>query len=197
MSTPALLHLVRHAPTAATRARAFPAEEPLDEAGCGIASRLRDRLRVDRTVTSPAGRCRETAALAGLAEAAIDARLAELDFGDWAGRSFADVWADDTDALQAWLDDPELPTPNGETFGALRRRVLAAFDDLRAGGVATAVVTHGGPIRAAVLHVLQAPVAAVWALDIAPATVTTLRDDGFGGWSLLHVGAPLFDEEPT
>ena len=100
------LVLVRHAPTSATRAAAFPADEELDERGRELAAGLAAALpRRSELITSPARRCRQTAEAAGLA-AAVDERIAECDFGTWAGRSLADVNADEPAAVQSWMLDP-------------------------------------------------------------------------------------------
>ena len=59
------LILVRHAPTAATRSYAFPADEPLDERGIAAAAELSAPARAE-VVCSPSARCRATAEAAGL-----------------------------------------------------------------------------------------------------------------------------------
>ena len=65
------LFLVRHAPTAATRSYAFPADEPLDERALTAAAELSLPARAE-VVSSPARRCRETAEAAGLAVDSIE-----------------------------------------------------------------------------------------------------------------------------
>src|SRR4051812_30794663 len=63
------LVLVRHGSTAAVRAAAFGADEPLDESGVRGAARLRSRLpgRFDSLLVSPARRALQTAAGPGSA----------------------------------------------------------------------------------------------------------------------------------
>src|SRR5439155_5979346 len=61
------LLLVRHAPTRATRATAFPLDEPLDDAGRLAATALAAALPARcELLSSPAVPCRETAEAAGL-----------------------------------------------------------------------------------------------------------------------------------
>jgi broad specificity phosphatase PhoE len=77
--------LVRHPPTSATRAAAFPIDEPLGASGRAAAAALAAALpRRCAVVSSPALRCRQTAEAAGL-RARTAAALAECDFGRWAG----------------------------------------------------------------------------------------------------------------
>src|SRR4051794_9419348 len=96
------LLLVRHASTAAVRAAAFGADEPLDEAGRAAAARLRARLPRGELLVSPLRRARETAA--GLGDYTVVPELAECDFGSWAGRTLRDM---DAEALGAWMTDPD------------------------------------------------------------------------------------------
>src|SRR3954469_16309750 len=69
------LLLVRHASTAAVRAAAFGADEPLDDGGRAAAARLAARLPRGEVLVSPARRAIETAA--GLGPVRIVPELAE------------------------------------------------------------------------------------------------------------------------
>lgn len=72
----------------------------------------------------------------------IDPALAELDFGDWDGRPWADI---PRAAVDAWCADFLRHAPGGgEPVARLLQRVRA-FDP----GVARCVVTHGGWLSAA------------------------------------------------
>ncbi len=51
-----------------------------------------------------------------------------------------------------------------------------------------AAVTHGAVIKCAVVHVLRAPVDAVWDLDVAHASVTELHSTG-EAWRVTRVAA--------
>lgn len=182
------LLLIRHASTDAVRRAAFPTDEPLDEGGRAAAARLHGRLGRGEALCSPALRARETAAAAGL-EPTTEPALGECDFGAWGGRSLADVHATEPDAVAAWMTDPDACPHGGETVTALLARVGRWLDEqARADGRAIAV-THGGVVRAAVVHALGAPPTAMWRIDVAPLTVTELhaRD---GRWTVTRVNAP-------
>lgn len=191
MTRPARVLLVRHAPTAATRRHAFPADEPLDARGLDLARSLRGRIEAHRVVAAPSARCRQTAtALAPSApEVKIDARWSELDFGAWAGRTMQQVWDDDPTALQDWFDDPTVAPTVGESLDQLAIRVAAALDDLRAPDTTSVVVTSAGPVKVAVLQALGAPLARVWHVDVAPCSMTTLHARPYGGWTVRGVNA--------
>lgn len=181
------LLLVRHAATSATRAGAFPADEPLDDRAHAAAAVLARALpRRCEVLSSPALRCRQTAAAAGL-EVRLDARLAECDFGRWAGSALADV---DPAEARAWIDDPDAAPHGGESLRAFAARVSEWIDDEAGAEGAAAAITHAGVVRAAIVHALGAPLAAFWRIDAAPLSVTELhaRD---GRWTLTRLnGTP-------
>ena len=181
------LLLVRHAPTSATRAAAFPADEALDERGRAAGRRARGALpRRTEVITSPARRCRETAEAAGL-EAAPDERIAECDFGTWSGRSLADVSAEAPEAVQAWMLDPDAaPARRREPGRVLRPASPAGWTTQAEGEGRLAAVTHGEVIKAAVVHALGAPLLAFWRIDATPLAITELHAHG-GRWTIVRL----------
>ncbi len=142
-----------------------------------LANRLA-REPLDAVHTSPLRRARETAAplaaAAGLAET-IAAPLDEIDFGDWAGRSFADLGSD-----PRWHDwntrRAEAVTPGGETMAGVQQRVLGHLRRVAHGsaGKLVAMVSHADVIRAAVAGVLGLSLGSVLRFDIDPASVTRI-----------------------
>jgi broad specificity phosphatase PhoE len=183
------LLLVRHAPTSATRAAAFPADESLDERGRSQAAALRARLPSRcEVLCSPARRCVETADAAGLAAPRLEPSLAECDFGAWAGRSLAEVHAADPVSAGAWMSDPAASPHGGESLAALATRVACWLDDqARRDGPAVAI-THGGVVKAAVVQALGAPLDAFWRIDCAPLSITELHAHD-GRWTLTRLNA--------
>jgi len=186
----ARLSLLTHAPTAATAAAAFPADEPLDARGRAWTVGRRPP-RADRVHSAPERACRETCEVLGL-HPVPDGGIGEWDPGRWRGRTLDEVAAERPDDVAAWLADPEAAPHGGETLAALLERVGRWLADAPAGH--TLAVCGPAVVRAAVVTVLSAPPAAFWAVDVAPLTVTDLRGRGGGGprrWSVRAVGAPL------
>lgn len=172
----ASLRLICHAPTSATRAAAFPADEPADEKGLAAAAALAGRLdRADLVVTAPALCARQTAQVLGLS-AATEPALAEADHGRWRGLALAEVAAAEPEALAAWMGDLDAAPHGGESLAALIRRV---GDWLDAPPLAKRLiaVTHGSVVRAALVHVLGAR-QAFWRIDAGPLSSTELTHDG-------------------
>lgn len=185
------LLLVRHALTSATRAAAFPADEPLDEGGRTDAARLADRLPArHELLSSPALRCRETAAAAGLARPRAQPELAECDFGSWTGRSLAAIHASDPDAADAWMADPDACPHGGESLTAFTARVAGWLDgQAREDGRAVAI-THGGVVKAALVHALGAPLDAFWRVDASPLAITELHAHD-GRWTVTRLNCEV------
>ncbi len=183
------LLLIRHAPTAATRAAAFPIDEPLDgdaaEAAALLASALPSSFEA---VSSPALRCRETAAAAGLT-ATTDQAIAGCDFGSWAGRTLAEIHASDPEATASWLSDPEANPHGGESLARFSARVASWLDGQARGDGATVAVTHGEVVKVAVVHALGAPVEAFWRIDVAPLATTELHAHD-GRWTVVRTNQP-------
>jgi broad specificity phosphatase PhoE len=166
------LLLVRHGATVATEQRAFPRDEPLDDTA-GVNSGLALPASHD-AVTSPARRARQTAAAAGLSPR-TEPRIAECDFGRWAGRTLAELDREAPGDVAAWMSDPGAAPHGGESLISFSARVTGWLDEEAARQGDAIAVTHGGVIKVCVAHALGAGPQAVWRIDIDPLSVTELR----------------------
>ena len=114
----------------------------------------------------------------------VDARWREIDVGTWGGRTFADVYADEPEVVDAFRCGEDVARGGGETFRQLRTRVWQAAQDI-AGPERVLVVTHGGPIRVAAASALQLPAGSEMLLDPpANCSLTTLRLDGLSSYNV-------------
>ena len=151
------LHLVRH-----PRPRVAPGvcygrlDLELAEPASAAAARLAPRLPPGLPLwSSPARRCRELAEALHPAPR-TDARLWEMDFGQWEGRSWDEIGPA---ALDDWAADPAgFVPPGGESGLQVQARALAFVDELLAAGLAAAIlVVHAGIMRALLAHQQQLP----------------------------------------
>jgi broad specificity phosphatase PhoE len=185
----ARLTLVSHAPTAATNAAAFAADEPLDERGTAWAIGAGGRLsRADRAICSPARACLQTAAALQLA-VEPEPLLRDWELGRWRGRTLDEVAAAEPAAVAAWMTEPDAAPHGGERLTDLLARVANWLGSLPARGH-TVAVTHPAVVRAAVVSTLAAGAGGFWRLDIAPLTATVLRG-GPERWTVRTTGLPL------
>ena len=156
-----------------------------EQAAAAAARLARGGTAFTALYTSPLGRAQETAqavaAATGLAPV-IDERLRETDFGDWEGSTFAEVKARWAGELAAWLADPEVAPPGGESFAATTLRVQAARDDITARhpGEQVVVVSHVTPIKSLLRLALDAPASVLYRLhlDLASLSVVDWYADG-------------------
>jgi broad specificity phosphatase PhoE len=182
---PIRLWLISHASTAAQRSATFPdTNEPLDTRGLAEANAYAQRARFTfdgarevRALTSPAACSRDTAQALGL-NAAVATELADTDYGEWSRMRVADIAAQAPHALEAWLRDPAAAPPGGESFDTVVARVGAWLDTFAKNAPANLTVvalTHAAVLRAALIHVLQAPAATFTQIEIAPLAMIELR----------------------
>lgn len=105
---------------------------------------------VARVVSSPLSRCLRLAELIAAARGLAletDARLAEMDFGDWEGRKWSDL---PRVGLDQWAADFHGARPHrGESVAMLAARVAAALEAAAPRDPPDLWVTHAGVARAA------------------------------------------------
>ena len=173
------LYLVRHGRSAGNLPGRMTgwSDHPLTRLGTAQAGRVAARLaplgpmpvytsdlpRALDTARLIAARWATAGATAGAsAKAAVgvfpDRRLREIDLGDYEGRSW-DEFVADRELAGAFAREPLTTTlPGGESLGMVRERVIAAFEEILGGEHAVAcLVSHDGPIRTILNHVLGVP----------------------------------------
>ena len=120
-------------------------------------ARLRPRLPVGvPVICSPLRRARALAEAID-PKAVTDARLVELDFGNWEGRPWEGIAREELDAWAA--DVLHFTPPGGESVARLAQRAISFATSLSVPQVI--IVTHAGVMRALVGHWRGLP-AAVW-----------------------------------
>lgn len=159
----------------------------LNEEGKAEALRLGERLAnepIQQIFTSPLERCRET--IAPLAaklklEVQILEPLIEVDFGDWTKREIAQL--ENEELWKQWnYFRSGGRIPNGESLWEVQTRMVAAIETLRRKfkGQTLALVSHGDPLRAAIVYYLGMPLDFFHRIEICPASVTVLTIDDWG-----------------
>ena len=175
-----MLILVRHGQSAANVAGLLSgrAESPLTDDGRAQVAALATVLTgIDRLISSPLGRARETAAVLGLdLPVEVDERWTEIDYGELEGEPLSAV---PRETWRRWRSDPHFRPGGGETLVELGTRVRDACAELFAvsgsGARADAdvvVVSHVSPIKAAVAWALGADDDLAWSLHLSTASLT-------------------------
>lgn len=171
------MYVVRHGRTEANAGglllgRADPA---LDEVGRHQAAQLAAALPIGaKIVSSPLGRCVETAeVIGGGSSPELDERLIELDYGDFDLQPLSEISAE---TWAQWRADPDFRPPGGESLSELATRVGAALDELApiAADGDVVIVTHVSPIKAALAWALGAGIGVSWRSFVAQASITVI-----------------------
>jgi len=186
---PTTLVLVRHGVTDHTVEKRFSGGLASANPGLSTDGRAQVRAvadwlsplgdRVDAVVSSPVRRTRESAQI--LAETLgrpveEEPGFAEMEFGAWDGLTFDEVKASHPEELDAWLGALDVAPTGGESFRAVEARVLEGLQRLldTHGGRTVVVVSHVTPIKVLVAHAVDAPLDAVFRMELSPASVTVL-----------------------
>jgi alpha-ribazole phosphatase len=178
------LYLIRHTRPAVPEGLCYGRDDVLLDAGDLEVRLPRIVEQLPRGMpfySSPASRCAQLAErLVGATEgslAALDARLHELDFGDWEGRLWRDLPIEET---TRWTGDiVHYAPPNGENFMAMWARVTAFYQDMLnaalAGGHARlGIVGHAGSLKVLLMRALKLAPDQFAAFDLAQGRVARL-----------------------
>jgi broad specificity phosphatase PhoE/ribonuclease HI len=182
---PTRMFLVRHGRTELSGQRYSGRVDPeLDERGRAQAAALAVRLaglEGDKpvVVSSPLGRAIATAtpiAEAVGATVTTDDGLLELNFGQWEGKTFAEVKERWRAERKAFRTDSSAAPPGGESVNQVARRVRTARDRLLAAypGRTLIVVSHVTPIKLMLCAALAAPTSSVFRMHLDTASVSTV-----------------------
>ncbi len=149
------IHLIRHGLTEANEKGLYLGRTDLPLSPTGLADLLQKKEEAlypeaKHFYTSPLMRCKQSLEVLypGCAAETVP-QLAECDFGDWDGKSAAELKLDD--AFQKWITGASAQIPNGEDAAAFQARVMAAFegiveDVMKQNDGDAVICTHGGVI---------------------------------------------------
>ncbi len=180
-----MLHWVRHGPTHAKTMVGWT-DLPADLSDAAQVARLSAHLPAQaRLVSSDLSRAAATAdALAGPGRLRLphDPDLREIHFGAWENRAFAEIDADEPEAIAAFWQAPGAScATGGESWDMLSARVSAAADRLAGLGGEVIVVAHFGAILTQLQRARGLPAAEIFAQKVDNLSVTRLHWTG-AGW---------------
>jgi alpha-ribazole phosphatase len=119
-----------------------PLRETFQDEARQVADNIKD-LKFDKVFCSPLSRCRRLAEFCGYADAQLDKRLLEMNFGEWEMQRYDEI---KDPHIQEWYEDYyNQPATGGESFADQRHRLLDFFEDLKQQDYQTvAIFAHGG-----------------------------------------------------
>lgn len=191
------LFLVRHGHTiwSDTGGVAGRSDIPLSDVGEAAVTTLGQTFKPETSFTqwfsSPLQRTRQTSSILRselssisndpLPEDCIDARLVELNFGDWEGMTWDDVHRDYEQSMRHWGEDwVNRSPPNGESFDDQVHRCGQWLSDWKRNLISdsassTMVIAHGGTIRALLCLCLNWQLSNAMSFNIDPASICWLQ----------------------
>lgn len=192
------LDLMRHGEPVGGRRYRGQIDDPLSDKGWAqMRAAVGEAAPWTRIVSSPLTRCRAFAEWQAERHAlplAFDERLKEVGFGEWEGRTAAEIEAARPGSLARFKADPIGSRPAGaEPLEVFHARVAAALDGLTKTYVGEHVllVGHAGVMRMALAWALQIPLANAYRIEVASASLTRLSIDAGRASLVFHGSARL------
>jgi probable phosphoglycerate mutase len=169
--------LIRHGETEWSRdgLHTSVTDLPLTDVGEAAARELAARLSgvsFDLVLTSPRQRATRTVELAGVTGAQVDEDLAEWAYGDYEGRTTAEI-REESPGWSIWTGR----TPGGEAAEHVAERLDRVIATARARGGLVALFGHGHALRALAARWIGEPVATGRFFKLDTATVSVLGHD--------------------
>ncbi|MDO4179262.1 MAG: histidine phosphatase family protein [Phascolarctobacterium sp.] len=182
------IYLIRHGETAFNNGKRFQGQMNVQLSATGIqqAIKMSEFMKdkhIDVIYASPLLRAFTTAAQLAMAKNMpykILDDLAEINFGDWEGKLFSEIYDQEPEEFDKFLTCPGNWTPpNGESFVQAMDRVKRTYAFLAEEykhGKDIALVSHGGNIRLQLCMLLDIPINNMWKISINNVSVTTISD---------------------
>ncbi len=183
------LLLVRHGQTAwhASSRHVGKMDIPLDETGKKQAKLIAERFeseKIDVIFSSPLSRCLEIAqavASSRKLNAQTDERLAEMDLGEWSGKTYLEVSERYGNIVEQWHNNPaSLVPPNGESLLRVRERVLSWVDFAWSNYTWSNIFvsSHSTPIRLIISELIGLPFERMFSFQLDLASVSIIAYNG-------------------
>ena len=200
--------LVNHGETDWSQDQRFVgvSDVPLSARGRQQAARLAEYLAtapITAIYSSPLQRALETAAAVAAPhrlQPIVSEGLREMSFGDWEGRTRADVMAEYPAVFGAWTRDPStVRTPHGETVHEVANRASAAIKEIARAhaGEPVVVVGHQTVNRIVLCQLLGiGPAGYRDRLSQDPAALNCVEIDARGRGHLMLLNQTAYFEQP-
>lgn len=191
------LDLMRHGEPVGGRKYRGQIDDPLSEKGWAqMHAAVGTQAPWTRIVSSPLLRCRAFADVMAQRHGlplAFDPRLQEVGFGEWEGKTAAEIEQDAPGTLARFKVDPLHARPKGaEPLADFQARVAVGLDAIvsQYPGQHVLVVGHAGVVRMALAWALHIPLQHAYRIEVASASLTRLRFSN-GHASLIFHGGSL------
>lgn len=181
------IDMIRHGEPVGGKKYRGQLDDPLSEKGWKqMREALADHNPWNVIISSSLSRCLEFAREVGERHGITvieEPRFMEIGFGEWEGRSAAELLEENPQQLYQFWNDPlnNIP-PGAESLYEFEERVLGAWAEMltRHTGKHILLVGHAGMMRMIIRHILDMPIDRMFRLQVANAAITRIcvDDDG-------------------
>lgn len=182
------IYLIRHGETPSNSGKRFQGQMNVQLNATGImqAKKMAEFMKdkhIDVIYASPLLRASTTAAQLAMAKNMpykILDDIKEINFGDWEGKLYSEIYDKEPEEFDKFLICPgDWTPPNGESFVDAMERVKRAYKFLAeevGHDKDIALVSHGGNIRLQLCMLLGIPINNMWKMSLNNVSVTTVTD---------------------
>lgn len=182
-STLLVVDLMRHGEVDGPECFRGSTDDPLSKKGWRqMEQALNIKAPWTQLISSPLRRCAEfSRQLSSNNEVAlaVEQDLQEIHFGAWEGRTAEEIHKNDPETLGAFFRDPANHTPpEAEALGEFKQRVLNIWEQIISRQKSSRhilVVSHGGPIRIIIAHILGIPENKLLSLEVPLASISRIN----------------------
>lgn len=182
MANTSNIHLLRHGETEGGSRFNGSTDVALSEHGWSqMQAAVKNETDWSRIISSPLSRCAEFAQMLKQQHKVplhIDDRIKEIHFGEWEGCSAEEIFAENSEVLIRYWQDPIQHTPiGGEPLKEFEARVLAFWQEAikKYRGEKVLLIAHGGVIRILLGHIQQRPLQRLLEIEVAHAAIHNVR----------------------
>ena len=183
-SPPTIVDIIRHGEPVGGKKYRGQIDDPLSEKGWAqMREAVSDNNPWDIIVSSPLIRCAafaEELALRHQLAIEYDDRIKEIGWGDWEGKTPAEINAADPLAVARALAEPDKHRPaNAESVHDFHQRISEAWRDITAthSDKHILIVAHAGVIRAVLTNILNTPIENMFRIHVPNASITRIHID--------------------
>ncbi len=202
------LFLIRHTETEATAGRCIgQSDVALSEKGMADVAKVVEKMKAlapNVMISSDLSRCRvlaEALAKEVKVDVVFESAWREINFGQWEGKNWDEIYARDRTHYEAWTKDfLTIAPPEGESFLKLQERIARELNMLKTHQAETAVIiTHAGAIRAAISSAIGLPLDRAFSIHLDYGALVQLNLNN-GLWTLQNLNNSLLSspcDQPT
>lgn len=177
-----LIALLRHGEVKGGTCFRGSTDDPLSDTGLAqMHAATKTERHWDHVITSPLQRCAVFARHFTRQHAlplSSDHRFQEMHFGRWEGRTAADIFDKEPEALNKfWTNPGKHSAPGGESLSSFQHRVVTAWNEVmeKHAGQRVLIVTHGGVIRLLLCYHQQRPIEELLQIEVQHGALFTLQ----------------------